>query len=41
MLEMNEVFTVSVDLLTQVGVSDASVLNATIAILDDDGTGII
>lgn len=37
-LEMNEAFIVSVDLLTQVGVSDDSILNATITILDDEGT---
>ena len=37
MLEINEAFTVSLDLLTQVGVSDTSVLNATIAIVDNDG----
>ena len=36
-VEMNEIFTVSVDLLTPVGVSNASNLNATIIILDDDG----
>ena len=37
-LEMSEAFTVSLDLLTQVGVSDDSILNATITILDDEGT---
>ncbi len=37
-LEMSETFTVSVDLLTQVSVSDASILNTTITILDDEGT---
>ena len=41
MLEMNEAFTVSLDLLTQVGVSDTSVLNVIIAILDNDGMCII
>lgn len=35
--EMTETFTVSLDLLTQVGVSNASNLTTTVLILDDDG----
>ena len=35
--ETSETFTVSLDLLTQVGVSNASNLTATVTILDDDG----
>ncbi len=35
--EMSETFTLSLDLLTQVGVSNTSNLTATITILDDDG----
>ena len=35
--EASETFTVSLDLLTQVGVSNASNLTATVMILDDDG----
>lgn len=38
MEEMTETFTVSLDLLTQVGVSSASNLTTTVMILDDDGT---
>jgi hypothetical protein len=37
MEEMSETFTVSLNLLTQVGVSNASNLTATITVLDDDG----
>lgn len=35
--ETSETFIVSLDLLTQVGVSNASNLTATVMILDDDG----
>ena len=35
--EMTETFTVSLELLTQVGVSNASNLTASVTIMDDDG----
>ena len=38
MEEMTETFTVSLDLRTQVGVSNASNLTTSVTILDDDGT---
>ena len=35
--EMSETFTVSLDLLTQVGISNASNLTTSVTIMDDDG----